>query len=261
MKRYTELFKTIFIKEFIEWKRYAFNTVMHLVSFYFMFLILFMGLNFAMGPGNSRFGSAVEGLIVGFFIWNYGSFAYITLTWKVIEESRSGTLEQIYMNPFGFEWIAFSIVLSDFILEMLFIIPMLILMMLTTGHYLNIDIITLLPIVFVTITAAYGLGFIMAGLGLVFKKIQSLTMILQFILLAFIAAPADKFPLFKLIFPFTMGTQLIRSNMVDKVTIFEMPLADLGTLLLNSAFYLTIGFIIFKICERKAKEKGLLGHY
>ena len=210
--------------------------------------------------GNPNLGTAVEGLSVGFFIWNYVSFAYMTLSWKIVDEARAGTLEQLYMNPFGFEWISIFIVLSDFILELIFVIPMLFLMMVTSGHYLNIDLITILPLIFLTIAAAYGLGFIMGGLGLIYKKIQSVGMILQFIFIGFIAAPIDKIPLLKLL-PFSLGTRLISSNMRENIPIFQMDGIDLFTLLINSAFYFAAGFLIFKFCEKKAKEKGLLGHY
>ena len=96
--RHWILFKTIFKKEWIDYKRYPFNMISSIITVYLVFLVFFLGLKFIAG-GTTKFGSTTEGLIVGFFIWTYAISAYSSLSWSLMNEARAGTLEQLYMCP------------------------------------------------------------------------------------------------------------------------------------------------------------------
>jgi len=253
------LFKTILKKEWIDYKRYPFNMISAIITVYFVFLVFFFGLKFVAG-GTAKFGSTTEGLIVGFFIWTYAISAYSSLSWSLMNEAKAGTLEQLYMCPAGFGWVSTFLIISDFFLSLMLTVPVLFLMMLTTGKFLHIDVISLFPLIIFTISAGYGIGFITGGLGLIYKKVQAFFQILQFVFIAFIAAPVDKAPILKIL-PFSLGTNLIGKNMINKTPVYRMPVNDLLFLFLNAVVYLGIGFLFFKWCEKIAKKRGLLGHY
>ncbi len=253
------LFKAIFIKEWIDLKRYPFNTISGIVTIYLLFLLFFLGYNF-LGSNTTNDGKTIEYFIVGFFIWTYAIGAYSSLSWSIIMEARAGTLEQLYMTPFGFDTVAIFTIISSFFWSLAWVVPILVLMMITTGRYLHLDLITLIPLLIFTIACGYGIGFITAGIGLIFKKIQAFFQILQFIFVGFVALPVDKYPLFKFL-PFTLGSKLIGKNMVLQTSIFQMGMADLVILVFVAFLYLSLGFIVFKLCEIVAKDKGLLGHY
>ncbi|HEC78476.1 MAG TPA: ABC transporter permease [candidate division WOR-3 bacterium] len=257
--RYLILFKTIFLKEWIHLKRYPFNTISAIVTIYLVFLLFFLGYKF-IGGNQPSFSRTTEGFIVGFFIWTYSIAAYSTLSWGIIQEARAGTLEQLYMTPLGYETVAVFTVISNFIWSLVWVIPILVLMMVTTGRFLHFDLITIVPLLILTIASGYGIGFITGGLGLIFKKIQAFFQILQFIFVGFIVAPIDKAPILKIL-PFSLGTHLIGMNMMDKVPIYKMPVYDILILIGNALFYLITGFLIFRFCEKVAKDRGLLGHY
>ena len=257
--RHWNLFKTIFIKEWISLKRYPFNTISAIVTVYLVFLLFFLGYKF-IGGNQATFTRTTEGFVVGFFIWTYSIAAYSTLSWGIIQEARAGTLEQLYMTPLGYETVAFYTIISNFFWSLAWVIPILLLMMVTTGRYLHFDFITLIPLLILTIASGYGIGFITGGLGLVFKKIQAFFQILQFIFVGFIVAPVDKMPVLKIL-PFSLGAKMIAKNMIDKLPIYKMPIYDILILMANAIFYLVIGFLIFKLCEKVAKDRGLLGHY
>jgi ABC-2 type transport system permease protein len=133
-------------------------------------------------------------------------------------------------------------------------------MMLTTGRYLHIDILSLLPLFVFTIAAPYGMGFMAGGIALIFKQIRALFQIVQFVFIGFIAAPVAKLAILKIL-PLSLGTSLIRRVMAEGISITDIPATDLGLLALNGAFYFGFGFFIFKICEKIARKRGLLGHY
>jgi len=257
--RHWNLFKAIFIKEWIELKRYPFNTLSAIITVYLVFLVFFLGYKF-IGGNQPTFIRTVEGFVVGFFIWTYAIGAYSTLSWGIIQEARAGTLEQLYMTPLGYEMVAIYMIIANFFWNLIFVIPILLLMMITTGRFLHLDLITLLPLLILTIACGYGIGFISGGLGLIFKKIQAFFQILQFIFVGFIAIPVSKAPLLKLL-PFSLGTNLIARNMIDRLPIYRMAFYDILILIVVALFYLVIGFLFFKLCEKVARDRGLLGHY
>ncbi len=257
--RLINLFTAIFIKEWISLKRYPFNTISAIVTVYLVFLLFFLGYRL-IGGQEAPFSNTTEGFIVGFFIWTYSIAAYSTLSWGIVQEARQGTLEQLYMTPLGYERVAIYTVISNFIWSLVWVLPVLLLMMVTTGRFLHFDLITLVPLLILTIASGYGIGFITGGLGLVFKKIQAFFQILQFIFVGFIVAPADKVSVFKVL-PFSLGTRMIARNMIEKLPIYRMPFHDILILIANAVLYLVIGFFVFKLCEKVAKDRGLLGHY
>jgi ABC-2 type transport system permease protein len=164
------------------------------------------------------------------------------------------------MTPMGFKLVCLFRVISSFILNLLFIIPVLFLMMITTGRYLHIDPFSLLPLLIFSLASVYGIGFMVGGLALVFKQIQAFFQILQWIFLGFIAAPIYQYSTLKAL-PLSLGFNLINEVMSKNLSFFKLSSLDLVLLILNGAFYFCIGLFVFSICERVAKSRGLLGHY
>jgi ABC-2 type transport system permease protein len=253
------LFRTIFKREWLEWKRYPFNLVSSFLTVYLIFLAIFYGFKF-LGNGMPSQGETLDSIIVGFMLWIFAMMAYSSLSWSLIEEARTGTLEQLYMTPMGFKLVCLFRVISSFILNLLFIIPVLFLMMITTGRYLHIDPFSLLPLLIFSLASVYGIGFMVGGLALVFKQIQAFFQILQWIFLGFIAAPIYQYSTLKAL-PLSLGFNLINEVMSKNLSFFKLSSLDLVLLILNGAFYFCIGLFVFNICERVAKSRGLLGHY
>ena len=57
------------------------------------------------------------------------------------------------------------------------------------------------------------------------------------------------------------GARVEGKVMVDGQSLYRMPLGDVLFLLANSAAYFAAGLLIFKFCERIARNRGALGHY
>jgi len=254
-----QVFFSVLKKEWITTKRYPLNFVTGLISIYIIFLAIFMGYRY-LGSNNPNYGKSVENLIVGFFLWTYSMAAYARLSWGMTSEANTGILEQLYMSPVGFHWISVFIVIADFFISSLMEIPVLLLMMLTTGKWLHIDLLTMLILFIPTIGGVYGIGFIAGGVALVYKRIQSFFQILQFLFIFLLMIPVDKFPLAKLL-PLSLGTYLINENMSNGVSIFHMQFTDILILYLNFLFYFLLGLWIFRRFEFYARKKGVLGHY
>ncbi len=251
------MFKAMIKRYAIELKRYYFNTLSMLVSFYFIFLLLFLGIRSVSGP---QFGSALSGMVVGFSVFYLTIYSYAELSWVLIQEAQQGTLEQLSMSPLGFGAVLIARIIAALMFRVVIMFALLILLMATTGRWLSVDLLTVLPLLLLTVASAQGVGFVMGGLALVFKQIQASLGILQFVFVALIAAPLDRFPMLKYL-PLSWGTHLIGRAMIGNTRLWKMGGPDVLLLVANAIFYFGAGFAIFKLFERVARNRGLLGHY
>ena len=226
---------------------------------FMLFLLIFFGAR-ALGGGVPGFGDTLDAIVVGFLVFTFAAFAYIEFALKMVREAQEGTLEQLYMSPLGFTWVCLFRILSSFSFMLMGNIVLLVLVMAVSSRWLHLDVVSLLPLILLTVAGAYGIGFAMAGLALVFKRIQSFVGIFQFALVGPVAAPIDRFPFLRYL-PLAEGNRLIRQVMIERLSIFELPATDLLFLLVNSVFWFGLGFLAFKLMENMARDRGLLGHY
>jgi len=257
--RYAIVFKALFKRNWLMMRRYPLNLAFSLLTLYLIFLIIFYGAK-TLGGGSAALGETLSGIVVGFLLWVLVLSTFNDLAWDLTREAQEGTLEQLYMSPLGFGWVAISHLLSSLILTLGVLAFLLLFMMASSGRWLHIDLISLIPLLLLTLAGIYGLGFAMAGLALVFKQVQAALQAFQFVWVILIAAPLDKFPFLKYL-PLSWGTSLIGRVMIQGESIIQIPWSDLLFLTANSAVYCALGFAAFKRLERVAKERGLLGHY
>jgi ABC-2 type transport system permease protein len=253
------MIKAMFKRYAIELRRYGFNTLSMLVSFYMIFVLLFYGIQ-SLAEGSSQFGGALNGMVVGFMIFYLTVYAYAELSWVLVGEASQGTLEQLYMSPLGFGRVLIARIFAALVFRTIIMFALLLLMMWTTGRWLTLDLLTLIPLLLFTMASVQGVGFVMGGLALVFKQVQAALGILQFVFVALIAAPIEQFPVLKFL-PLSWGTRLIGDAMINGTRIWEIASGDLMVLVVTGVGYFTVGFIGFKYLEGLARDRGLLGHY
>lgn len=258
--RYWALFRALLKMRYIYLKRYYFDTISMIVTMFLIFLLIFYGAMALLGGTPAHSGETLEGIVVGFMVWTFALVAYSNLSWGMIEEAQQGTLEQLYMSPLGFGWVTIFRIVANFIINAIMVFVVLLLMMASTGKWLNLDVLSLIPLVLLTVAGAYGIGFVMGGLALVFKRVQSSLQILQFVIVIFIAAPFGWSPVMRFM-PLSLGTWLIGKVMIGGQSLPQLPAGDVLFLIGNSAFYFGVGFLAFKFFENIARDRGLLGHY
>lgn len=241
----------------IEIRRYAFDSVAALLLMYILFVVVFFGVR---GIGVDVEGRTLSAIVLGFNVWALLTFAYNSVANGLIGEAQTGTLEQLAMSPRGLLgtiltqfWVAFAFITFQ-------ITILLILAMATTGRWLHVDVLSIVPLLLLTVVGVLGLGLAMGGLALIFKRVQSVSAMVQMGLLALVAVPVSQLPIAKLL-PVSLGYQLLNDIMVDGVTITSLPVQDLGILLVTSAMYLLLGIAVFKRMEAAARDRGLLGQY
>ncbi len=249
------IFYSLLKKYFIELKRYFLNTLMSMGGIFILFMMVFFGLaSFEAGT------ETLKGTIVGFAMWTFAVMAYSEMSWSLLEEARDGTLEQLYLTPVSFRRISAYRVLSSFLFQFVLFMIFLTAMMVVTGEYLTLGP-GVIVLVGLSLISVYGIGYIMGGLSLVFKKVQAGNQILQFMFILFLVLPTiTEHPIIYAT-PISWGNVLINRMLVGGYTLLDFSLMDISILLLNSLAYLAVGVAAFTYLEKIAKERGLLGHY
>lgn len=242
----------------IELLRYWPNTISTLVTFYIFFFMLFLGIQWV---GNAATSAAnTQYLIVVMVLWLLALMAMHGIGWEVSTEATRGTLEQLYMSPVGAWKILLARMVGIVVINLAIIVLMLVLSMLTAWQWLSLDLITLAPLLVLTVVGMLGVGFMLAGLALVFKQVQSILQIAQFVALALVAVPVSLSPWLELA-PVVRGSSMLRAAMAEGLSATEFSSADWTLLIANAVLYLSAGIGVYKLAERRAMRRGLLGQY
>lgn len=244
--------------------RYKLNFVVQLIGMYVFFVLIFYGgqqaVQTANAGGLSVLGSTLDAIIVGWFLWTMAQNSYSSLSGVITQESRWGTLEQLYMSPHGFGRLMASKVGVNLVLSLLTGALMLAMMILTSGRMLRLDVLTVLPVVILALLSVIGLGFIFGGLALIYKKISSVSSLMQIALIPLIAAPTTD--IFALRFlPLVQGSAMLQSAMRDGTRLWEFAPLDLVLLFGTAMAYFGVGYVVFLVCSHVARKRGVMGHY
>ncbi len=259
MKEYWHVAVGISMRNVLQLRRYMFNTASQLVMFYVIFLLIFFGTK-AVGGSAISVGETLEGIIVGYFLWTLSIYAYGDMSSGIMAEAQMGTLEQLYLSRTGFWFVSACSSAVNLIVYLLISTVLLLAAMVSTGKWLQLDLISILPVLLLTLIGPYGVGFIVGGLALVFKRVQVVSQIMQFFFLGFLLIPVTIYPLAKYL-PLAMGNVLVRRIMVDGLRLWEVPPRELVVLTATGLFYLVLGIAVFSYATRVARTRGLLGQY
>ncbi len=204
-------------------------------------------------------------VLVGWLTWIIASDCMAELPDAVSEEAQVGTLEQICMTPLPL-WLLLALRslaylvgvglrgLAAGVILFFFVAP-------------PTEIPLLLFIFLISLIGAYGMGFIFAGLALVFKRVDALTG-LVFSLMIFLTGSLVGlerlgiwYQVLKLSFPLTWGISLMRETLQGYSLSQLWVHGDLIGLTIHSLVYLMVGLFIFALSYRQSRTRGTLGHY
>lgn len=249
------LARSVTEKQLLLLRRYWLNTAGGLVTNYVMFAIVFFGGQSA-APGVLT--DTLSGIIVGFFVWSMSWGAFQNPSQGLMREARWGTLEQLYASPQGLARVLSVRMAVTLAVSFLTGSLVLVAMMATTGRWLAVDLVTVVPLVLVTLLPAVGLGFAFGGLALLHKRVENVFLVVQFLFLAGLAAPDT--PVTDLL-PLSLGTDLLTTAMREGVPLWALPTADLVLATAVAAGYVGVGLVSFRIALERARRLGVMGHY
>lgn len=238
--------------------RYLPNTLSLVVTFYAIFLMFFLGVQVLGTPESAA--TNTQYVIVSTALWFLALMAMQGIGWEVTQEAMRGTLEQLYMSPMGAWRILLARMIGRVLVNLIIIALMLLLSMATARQWLNLDLLTLAPVLLLTVVSMLGVGFMVAGLSLIFKQVEAFLQIAQFIFLALVAVPLTAAPWLELA-PVVKGADMVRAVMVEGLVLGDFGALDWLSLSLNAAGYFALGILLYGRAERRAMDRGLLGQY
>jgi len=239
--------------------RYLFNTISGFATFYIVFALLFFGAK-NVGQGALNLGDTLEGMFAGYVTWMLAMMGCTDLAWNVSNEIQTGTFEQQCLSPLGYKWIAVFNETFNFADNAIMVLALTLVMSATTGQRVHLQLSSVIPVMLSIYVQAVGLGFCLAGLALIYKRIQSFFQVVQFLIIGVFFIPWDTFPLAKYL-PLAASQRLLQKVVIDGTKVWQASSRDLLLVLVVTVVYLAAGILCFSIAESKARTKGLLGQY
>ncbi len=244
-----------------EFIRYPVDSISVVLITTIIFYGLFLSASYIAGPSALALGNRLDAIVVGYVLWFLVTFIIGDIALGLQAEAQTGTLEQVLLSPFGVLKIFLARAIASLTLRLSLIVGILSLIMLITGSHLYFPPSLFLPL-FTVLLGAYGLAFIAGSLALLFKRVQQLLGLLQFVLLFMLAVPTEGWSgplkIVELLIPMTLGASLLRDLMAQNQS---LDFSQLGLALLNGVGYFALGVFIFHWAERRAKRQGILGGY
>jgi ABC-2 type transport system permease protein len=227
---------------------------------------IFVGIVFFLGGGNLSPGKVASALL-GYLVWMFAVTAVSDLSFGLRSEISAGTLEQLAMSPAPMGLLLMGRVIATLMIATLQVLVMGIVMYLLLGVRIPLRL-EALPALVLTLFGVFGFGFIIAGAMLIFKQVESFSNLLNNAL-AFLNGsflPVSAMPIWMgtiaKTLPSTLGIIVIREILLEgKSLATTWREGSLVELTINSIVYFGVGWLVFAVCERIAKNRGSLGQY
>ncbi|NJN87351.1 MAG: ABC transporter permease [Leptolyngbyaceae cyanobacterium SL_7_1] len=254
------LFVAEFKRSWIQLLRYPTEVISAIVVTTIVFYGLFLSARYVAGPG-VQFGDRMESIIIGYALWSLAMFIMADITGGLQREAQTGTLEQIFISPFGAPKVFLVRALAGLTIQVALNLVILVILMVLTGTRLAFPPMLLLPFVSI-LMGVYGLAFILGSIALRVKQVQQLLGICQFVFLFLLTVPveswAGSFKFFAMLLPMVPGAGLLRDLMARDQT---LNVGLWAIALVNGFVYLALGLLLFRYAERETKRQGKLAGY
>lgn len=249
-----------FKRVWLLYRRYPMEALGGLLMMFITFYALFLGASYLAGS-SFQFGDRVDGLILGYGLWTLVLFNLGSTASAIQIEAQTGTLEQVAMSGFGllkvilirgFAALGLSLAISG---------ALLVILLRLTHRTLSFPSGIALPLISVVL-ASFGIGLLMGGLALLYKRVQQVMRLFQFVLLALVVVPVEQWDGVKriigLLVPIAPAAGQLRDLMV-RGQAFSLDAFGYG--LINGFLFFVIGIFAFRQANRLARQRGLLGQY
>ncbi|MEW6048531.1 MAG: hypothetical protein AB1609_18980, partial [Bacillota bacterium] len=140
--------------EYVYFRRHPINAVSGLALSYFLFLMLFLGARYVVPP--AHLGSTLEALIVGYWLVLMTNHAFQELGTYISGSALRGTLEQMFLSPFGFWWVVTCKLVASILANLVTNGAFLLVLMATTGRWLHLPP-AVLPLALAPVLQAYAI--------------------------------------------------------------------------------------------------------
>lgn len=211
--------------------------------------------------------------LVGFVIWRVADGCILRTVDSLSDDAQAGTLEQIWLSGVSPQLVLLARSVAILLYHgarglLLAAIIMLLLQISPAFPPPPAGTIAAGFLVFLlTQAGAFGAAFVIAGLHLAYKNVAALTLAVSTALLFLTGAlaPLEGAPVLTAVsraLPLTLGIELSRQLAAGEATwtqLWQQP--DFYWLLVNTAIYGLLGWLVMGWGQRRARRDGSLAHY
>lgn len=247
-------------RSWIQLIRYPAEVIGGVIIITSVFYGLFLSAQYMTGP-STQFGNRLDAIVVGYVLWTLTIYLINDVALNLQLEAQTGTLEQVFLSPFGAPRVFLARAIASLTLRLGLIVSILGVIMALTGSRLQFPPTLVLPLV-TMLLGGYGLAFAMGSAALLFKRVQQLLGLFQFVLLFLLATPTETWVgvmrWVSLLMPMIPSVELLRNLMARGEGLDWLQFALAGV---NGVVYFAIGVYMFRWAERQAKQRGILSGY
>ncbi len=246
-------------RTWIQTLRYPSEVIGGVIILTAVFYGIFVGAQYM--SGSSTFGARLDSVVVGYVIWTLVVYIVNDIATNLQIEANTGTLEQVFLSPFGAPRVFLARAIASLTLRLFLILGVMAIIIAMTGSKIAFPPILLLPL-FTLLLSAYGLAFFIGSFALVLKKVQQVLSMFQFVLFFLLATPTEDWTgparIVANVLPILPSNGLLRDLMARGE---GLDWNGWAIALLNGIVYFTIGTLLFRWAEGQAKRQGTLGSY
>lgn len=249
-----------FYKEIINKKRYLLNTIFSMIMFCVIFALLILGAVTVAGDNSPlQFGSSTGGIVVAYYAWTMMLSVYTSTGYIVEQNKQNGTLENIMSHT---KHITSLLICESIVSSMIyFMFSWIIIGFISwiSGIHIHFMILDVFLTMMIGLISILGVSLITAGFTLLFRKTDGIMSILQFALLGLLFLPKSSVSM--VVAPFFTANQMLTDIFLQGTSIFSFQVENIVFLVLNSAIYLALGILVFKLCLSRTRVLGTLSFY
>jgi ABC-2 type transport system permease protein len=247
-------------RQWTMFRRYPMEAFAGVLVFTIIFIGLFAGSRYLAGS-NVDFGTRMDQVVASYVLWLVTTGLFAGPGSQLIEDARSGILEQLFVTPHNFALFSALRVLAGLVQHLLLIIVVLSIICLVTGTRLHYNVQEVIPF-FGHVMAAIGLGLLVSSYAMLVKQVGAILGIGQFVLIAFVATPVASFGEWgrwiSAVIPINPSAQLLQKQLAEN---YHPSAIDLALAMGNGLAYLGLGILFLHLSSKRAKRLALIGHF
>lgn len=250
-----QLFKIEVSRLFSEIKTYLLDNLVGIADDVLICTGILVGVGSDFFPGRSQ-----EYALIGMILWRVTIVSLQTSCGIVQKELRLGTLEQLMLSNYSFLKLLIVRLEAKMLVESckLFFSTIVIMLMFNIKIYSKINFGLFILVLLVSCIGTFGMGFVVAGIALVYKKAVALVNSISYFILFFTGTliplemhPKVFSPIAKAL-PFIWAVNTIQENQLGRSFLLLMIL---------SITWVAFGVGFFKFCNSKILLTGAAGKY
>jgi hypothetical protein len=237
--------------------RYPLEAVLGVGFLTLLFLAVALGVGVVANPVAPGFDSRPDGLLIGFLCWAVVVGGTANLGAEIEDEARTGVLEPLFLSRYSIVTIMVARSLSSLLAGLPVVLLLAVTVAITSGQTGALQP-KALPLLILLDVGATGVGLAVAAVAVAFKRIRTLLIALQLIVIYALVFPLAPASMAALTLPVIPAVHAIRE--VISSAAFTPPV-EFCLIALNAVFYFAAGTAILFATVHFVKSQGRLSHY